>query len=83
MEGGSGYPRLVMNIINLGQGMAVERVIELVTHRTIYIEISLQLYFLKENCQRLMNVLTSLKPMTLLWHVRCLTRWKIYVYICW
>ena len=41
--------------------MAVECVIQLVTHRTIYSEISLQLYFLKENCQRLMNVLTSLE----------------------
>ena len=50
-----------MNIINLGQGMTVDRIIELVTHRTIYPEISLQLYFLKENCQRLMNVLTSLE----------------------
>ena len=43
------------------QGMAVERIIELVTHKTIYPEISLQLYFIKENCQRLMMVLTSLE----------------------
>ena len=43
------------------QGMAVERIIELVTHKTIYPEISLQLYFVKENCQRLMMVLTSLE----------------------
>ena len=41
--------------------MAVERIIELVTHKTIYPEISLQLYFIKENCQRLMMVLTSLE----------------------
>ena len=41
--------------------MAVERIIELVTHKTIYPEISLQLYFVKENCQRLMMVLTSLE----------------------
>ena len=52
---------VVMHIINLSQGMAVDRVIELVTHRTIYPEISLQLYFLKENCQRLMNVVTPLE----------------------
>ena len=44
-----------------GQGMAVERIIELVTHKEIYPEISLQLYFVKENCQRLMAVLTSLE----------------------
>lgn len=43
------------------QGMAVERIIELVTHKTIYPELSLQLYFIKENCQRLMTVLTSLE----------------------
>ena len=41
--------------------MAVDCVIELLTHRTIYPEISLQLYFLKENCQSLMNVLISLE----------------------
>ena len=29
-----------------GQGMAVERIVELVTHKTIYHEISLQLYFI-------------------------------------
>ena len=50
-----------MHVINLSQGMSVDRVIELVTHRTIYPEISLQLYFLKEKCQRLMNVVTSLE----------------------
>ena len=31
------------------QGMAVERVIELVMHKTIYPEISLHLYFITEN----------------------------------
>ena len=41
--------------------MAVERIIELVTHKTIYRELCLQLYFIKENCQRLMTVLTSLE----------------------
>ena len=41
--------------------MAVERIVELVTHKTIYHEISLQLYFIKENCQRLIAVLTSLE----------------------
>ena len=39
--------------------MAVQ--IELSTHKTIYPEICLQLYFVKENCQRLMLVLTSLE----------------------
>ena len=43
------------------QGVAVERIIEMVTHKTIYPEIRLQLYFIKENCQRLMAVLTSLE----------------------
>lgn len=41
--------------------MAVERITELVTHKTIYTEICLQLYFIKENYQRLMDVLTSLQ----------------------
>ena len=44
-----------------GVGVAVQRVTKLVTHRTIYPEICLQLYFIKENCQRLMLVLTSLE----------------------
>ena len=43
------------------QGVAVERIIKMVTHKTIYPEIRLQLYFIKENCQRLMAVLTSLE----------------------
>ena len=42
-----------------GQGMAVERIVEVVTH--FYHEISLQLYFIKENCQHLIAVLTSLE----------------------
>ena len=42
-------------------GMAVERIIELLTHKEIYPEIVLQLFFIKENCQRLMNVLTALE----------------------
>ena len=41
--------------------MAVERIIELVTHRTLYPEIQTQLHFIKENCYRLMNRLTSLE----------------------
>ena len=44
-----------------GTGMAVQRILELVTHKEIYPEILLQLYFLKENCQRLIMVLTSLE----------------------
>ena len=43
------------------QGMAVERILEFVMHKTIYPEICLQLYFIKENCQRLMTVLTMLE----------------------
>lgn len=54
----SGWPeRCVVNktaLINscmyLNQGMAVDRILELVTRRTIFPEIRLQLYFLKENC---------------------------------
>ena len=42
-------------------GMAVECIIELLAHKTIFQEISLQLYFLKENCVRLMTVLTTLE----------------------
>ena len=44
-----------------GTGMAVQRIVELVTHKTLYPEISLHFYFLKENCQRLMCALTSLE----------------------
>ena len=43
------------------KGMAVERIIELVTHKELYPEICLQLHFIKENCQRIMSVLTSLE----------------------
>ena len=41
--------------------MAVQRIIELLGHKTIYPEIVLQLYFIKENCQHLTTVLTALK----------------------
>lgn len=44
-----------------GQGKAIEHTFELVTHKTIYNETCLQLYFIKENCRRLMAVLTSLE----------------------
>ena len=43
------------------QGMAVERIIELVTHKTIYPGITMQLYFIKENFHRLMVVLTAME----------------------
>ena len=43
------------------QGVTVDRIIEMVTHKTLYPEIRLQLYFFKENCERLMAVLTSLE----------------------
>ena len=46
-----------------GVGMAVERIIELVSHKTTYPEIILQLYFIKENCQWLMTVLTAFEEM--------------------
>ena len=42
-----------------GVRMAVEHIIELVSHKTIYPEITLQLHFIKENYQRLMTVLTA------------------------
>ena len=41
--------------------MAVERIIELVNHKTLYPQICMQLHFIKENCQRLMDVITSLE----------------------
>ena len=44
-----------------GVGMAVERIIELVSHKTIYTLITLQFDFIKENCQWLMTVLTALE----------------------
>ena len=44
-----------------GVGMAVQCIIELLSHKMIYTEIILQLYFIKENCLRLMTVLSSLE----------------------
>ena len=44
-----------------GQGTTVEHIIELVIHKTIYNDISTQLYFIKENSQQLMAVSTSLE----------------------
>lgn len=44
------------------KGMAVETIIELVTHQTIYRdEILPYLYFINENCQRIMHSLTALE----------------------
>ena len=43
--------------------MAVQR-IELLGHKTIYPEIILKLYFIKENCQHLMTDLTALETKT-------------------
>ena len=43
------------------KGMAVERIIELVTHKEWYPEICLHLYFIQENCQRIASALTSLE----------------------
>ena len=40
--------------------MAVEHINELVSHKIVYREITLQIYFIKENCQQLMTVLTAL-----------------------
>lgn len=36
--------------VEKGQGMAVEQIVQLVTHKTIYPELCLQLYLIKENC---------------------------------
>ena len=47
-----------------GVGMAVQHILELLGHKTIYPEITSQLYFLKENCQRLITVLTTLEENT-------------------
>ena len=55
-----------------GQGMAVQRIIELLSHKIIYPEITLQLYFIKENCPRLMTVLTALEEKKFHLHVSCL-----------
>ena len=40
--------------------MRSENIIELLTHKTIYPEICIQFYFVKDNCQHIMFVLTSL-----------------------
>ena len=39
----------------LGQGMAVERILELVTNKQVYTEICMHLNLIKENCYRLMT----------------------------
>ena len=43
------------------KGMAVECIIELVTHKELYPEICLHLYFIQEKCQRIACALTSLE----------------------
>jgi hypothetical protein len=43
------------------QGVAVERIIELVTHKEIYPEILLQVHFIYENCSRVIYSLTQLE----------------------
>ena len=45
----------------LEQGVAVTRILELLTHRELFPEIRLQLSFIAENCQRLATTLTSLE----------------------
>lgn len=45
----------------LGQGMAISRILELLSHKEIFPEILVQLHFIAENCQRLATVLTSLE----------------------
>ena len=47
--------------VEKGPGMAVQRIVELLTHKVVYPEICLQLYFIKENCQRLITTITSLE----------------------
>lgn len=39
----------------------MERVLELVSHMTLYKEICMQLQFIKENCNKLMNVIRTLE----------------------
>ena len=39
----------------------MERIVELVSHKTLYPEICMQLQFIKENCGRLMQVITILE----------------------
>ena len=53
-----------------GTGMAVQRILELVIHKEIYSQILLQLYYLKEDCQRSIIVLTSLEEKNHLLHAR-------------
>jgi len=48
---------------SLGQGMAVERILEFVRNKQIYGEIHTHLHFIKENCHRLMSYLTHLEEM--------------------
>ena len=55
----------------------VERIIELVNHKTIYPEITLQLYFIKENCQWMMTVLTAVEEKETPRHVRPTIIWRI------
>lgn len=47
--------------IHLEQGVAVTRILELLTHKELFPEIRMQLAFIAENCQRLATVLTSLE----------------------
>ena len=56
--------------------------IELVSHKTTGPEITLQLYFIKENCQGLMTVHIALeKRRKLHWHVGPSIIWKISICI--
>ena len=47
--------------VEASKGMAVETILELTNHKTIYPEILLQVNFIAENCQRLITSLTALE----------------------
>ena len=55
-------------------GMAVERIIELLTHKEYTQKLYSSFISIKENCQRLMNVLTALEEKT---PVKCSIYWKM------
>ena len=64
--------------------MPIKCIIELVSHKTMYTEITLQLYFIKEDCQRLMTVLTALEeketPLaSIIWQSQDVSYLKMYL----
>lgn len=57
----NGLSNIFFFLFHLGQGLAVTRILELLTHKELFPEIQLQLSFIAENCQRLAIVLKSLE----------------------